>query len=210
MTTVIIFAMARLQKNSSLSRRQGKDKSPAGTKVPDIYKEMLAETVSSATDISNAGKIIKRRRVAGQIVTHDQDSDQLHGLTDDLNHHSSIPNDAEHVDMTPTRVSANQQTAYHDSEDSAESDLDWEEVDLKEGLDEDSSLSHVETQSGELNLVLGEENNKSREQGRSRKLPVTAAEKQMRLEIHKMHILCLLVHVHLRNHWCNGEEVQVR
>lgn len=196
--------MARAKETSKRGRNQAKDKSSASAIVPDVYKEMLVDTISSATQINDGGKIIKRRRVAGQIVMQGQ------GMADSSECGSSVPNGTEHMDISRNSEPANQQTAYNESEDSAESDLDWEEINLKRGLDEGFSSKHFENQTGELSLVLDEDSSRSRGLERSRRVPVTAAERQLRLETHKMHLLSLLVHIHLRNHWCNAEEVHVR
>lgn len=99
-----------------------------------------------------------------------------------------------------------EQTAYDESSDSIESDLDWEEVDLAQtAVQEDDS-----NQNGALDLVLGGNKPlKSPERMSRKRKPATTAERKLRLEIHKMHVLCLLAHVHLRNHWCNDEQVHV-
>lgn len=198
--------MARVKETSKSGRPQAKDKTSARVKVPDVYREMLADSVSSANQVNGEGKIIKRRRVAGKII--------MQGLgeapADSSDHESSALNGPEHVDLMQNRGSPTQQTAYKESENSAESDLDWEEVDLKESPDKDYSSTHLDNQTGELNLVLNEDSSGPQGQGRIRRVPVTAAERQLRLETHKMHLISLLVHIHLRNHWCNGEEVHVR
>ncbi|KAK3945638.1 Rad4-domain-containing protein, partial [Diplogelasinospora grovesii] len=41
-----------------------------------------------------------------------------------------------------------------------------------------------------------------------RRKPATREEKDRRVLIHKMHLLCLLAHVELRNRWCNDPRVQ--
>ncbi|KAF3761859.1 hypothetical protein M406DRAFT_12798, partial [Cryphonectria parasitica EP155] len=43
---------------------------------------------------------------------------------------------------------------------------------------------------------------------RNRKQPLTKEEKERRVHIHQMHVLCLLAHVEKRNHWCNDPFVQ--
>ncbi|KIH91251.1 xeroderma pigmentosum group C-complementing protein [Sporothrix brasiliensis 5110] len=42
----------------------------------------------------------------------------------------------------------------------------------------------------------------------SRKKPLSRAERMHRIEIHKMHLLCLLAHAAQRNRWCNSAKVQ--
>src|ERR1700753_872399 len=38
--------------------------------------------------------------------------------------------------------------------------------------------------------------------------PATPAEKKIRLDTHKLHVLCLLLHYFGRNHWCNDVTLQ--
>ena len=197
--------MARPKENSKRGRRQPRNKPSGHANVPDVYKEMLIDTISSATQINDEGKIIKRRRVAGQIVTHSQGKSD--GLDDD---DLSVPSGIDQLDELRNPKSAIQQTAYNDSKDSAESDLDWEEINLKESLDEGFSSKQFDDQTDELNIVLDGDGSKSQERERIRRAPVTAAERQLRFETHKIHLLSLLVHVHIRNHWCNDAKVHVR
>lgn len=195
--------MARFKETSKRGRNEAKDISSANAKVPDVYKEMLVDTISSATQINDAGKIVKRRRVAGRIITQGQ------GITDSLDEGSSLPSGTEHADASRNLEPAMRQTAYNESEDSAESDLDWEEVDLKKSVAEDFLPENLSNQADELNLVLDEDSSRSRGQQKIKRVPVTAAERQVRLETHKVHLLSLLVHIHLRNHWCNEGKVHV-
>jgi xeroderma pigmentosum group C-complementing protein len=41
-----------------------------------------------------------------------------------------------------------------------------------------------------------------------RRKPINRAEKDRRVEIHRLHLLCLLAHVARRNRWCNDPQVQ--
>ncbi|KKF97008.1 DNA repair protein rhp41 [Ceratocystis platani] len=43
---------------------------------------------------------------------------------------------------------------------------------------------------------------------KNKRKPLTKEQKQHRLEAHRMHILCLIWHCSLRNHWCNDPKVQ--
>jgi xeroderma pigmentosum group C-complementing protein len=198
--------MARAKGTTKTGRPKAKDETTARPKVPDVYKEMLADAVSSASQTNEEGKVIKRRRVAGRVITHDPGQPLIGKPIYD----SETPDDKEHVKVAQNHEPAAQQTAYHESEDSAESDLEWEEVNFGEGPTPDASSRHLDNQNGELSLVLTEDHRGSRGQARVRKAPVTAAERQLRLETHKMHLLSLLVHIFLRNYWCNWEDVHVR
>lgn len=100
------------------------------------------------------------------------------------------------------------QTIIDDSE-SDESDMDWEEVDLNQ-QNADAVLPPLTKAQAEetLQIEIGNDDTKNRP-ARARRKAATAAERAMRLHIHKMHVLCLLYNAHIRNAWCNDERVQV-
>ena len=103
-----------------------------------------------------------------------------------------------------------QQTIYDDDEDSGESDEDddWEDVNLAAPGEE--ARDKPQRNIGDLNLDFAVDDPGLDRPPIQRRKPLTAAERKLRLEVHKMHILTLLSHVHLKNHWCNDLEVQVR
>ncbi|CAD6563580.1 MAG: hypothetical protein ASARMPRED_000069 [Alectoria sarmentosa] len=169
--------------------------------VPDVYGEMLAEAVSSSPTRKNEDETpVKRRRVGGRIVTQSVDvnasqrserSISTKGDNDLLEQPKPTP---QHIEET-------------ESEDSADSDEDFEDVDLGSNVKQSDTSDHEMEEPGELNLVLFGDNQKTPKSAQVRRKPITSREKKLRLEIHKMHLCSLLVHVHLRNHWCNGEIV---
>lgn len=177
---------------------------PSQPGLPNIYTDMLADTVSSSNHVTEEGRTIKKRRIAGRMVSQDPDEEN-HFQSELSNDPDQVVVDGLDAELKPAR----QQTAYNESEDSAESDMDWEEVDLVHpSMQEDSPERDNEPQ-GELNLVLGQIDHEARKPARMNRKPITKEEKQLRLEIHKIHLLSLLFHVHLRNHWCNDKEVHV-
>jgi xeroderma pigmentosum group C-complementing protein len=92
------------------------------------------------------------------------------------------------------------QTMVRESDDDDDDDegMDFEDVDIG------SSTGPAEFK---LNLTSQMAASSPRRAANRRK-PMTQVEKERRLEIHKMHVLCLLSHVTRRNHWCNDKEVQ--
>ena len=173
--------------------------------MPDVYREMLADAVSSSpTKFNEEEKPIKRRRIRGRVV--EQGHDETTRYQSDQASTDAKDTDAEHSAFQ--FQAQRRQIAYADSDDSADSDVDWEEVDFKDTSKKE--LSEEDTvQNQELNLVLGGDNDATRGLSVPRRKPASAAEKKLRLEIHKMHLLSLLVHVHRRNHWCNDDKVHV-
>ena len=181
-------------------------KSSSRNALPDVYDEMLADAISSSsTRVDEEGPSVKRRRIRGRMVVQGNE-----GIDDNLTHDSDHTSTAavESDDM-PEVVSHHQQTAYNDSEESAESDVDWEEIDFGNNTEKKELRGDSDDGKKELKLVLDAEDPERRRQTVVRRKPATAEERRLRLEIHKMHLLSLIAHVHLRNHWCNDHEVQV-
>lgn len=97
-----------------------------------------------------------------------------------------------------------------DSDESDDSDEEWEDA-LADGdeTDEDEKTESVMPQVAGISITLGA--NKGAEptpKRRIRRRAITLVDKKKRLDIHKMHVLCLLYHVYRRNAWCNDLRVQ--
>ena len=192
--------MARTGRGTK-SKVAGKVK--ATNAVPDVYGDMLAEAVSSPTRKSEDGPPIKRRRVGGRIVIQNIDDNTSrppeHSITtvdgNDINDlfEESIPN-PQHIEQT-------------ESEDSADSDEDFEDVDLGSNVKRHDSSDGELEEPDDLNLVLATDNQKTSRSTQVRRRPITYVERNRRLEIHKVHLCSLFAHVHLRNYWCNDENV---
>lgn len=107
----------------------------------------------------------------------------------------------------PTTV----QTMYRDSdeedEDEEEEGLVFEDIDLSfPGLDAAAPVPEA-SRTIELDLSARAETTK-RQKTTERRKPINKSEKDRRVGIHKMHLLCLLAHVQRRNRWCNDAQVQ--
>jgi xeroderma pigmentosum group C-complementing protein len=90
------------------------------------------------------------------------------------------------------------QTVFDSSE--SEDDFNWEDVKLAE--------EEAETPIESLSIIVEPEKVTSSTKPKPRK-PLTNIERRLRLEVHKFHILCLLAHCSIRNHWCNHARLQV-
>lgn len=194
-----MFVMARTKRIS-----EGRRSRAAQDGVPPVYREMLADTVSSPTQLNDEGNTIKKRRIAGRMVTQNEEI----AKSPSPDQKSSAVNNTSLEGTTTNIEEIGQQTAYQDSEDSAESDMDWEEIDITDNPEQANTLEDDFAAAGELNIILGGDDANQHKRVLKRR-PVTSAEKKLRLEIHKMHLLTLLIHVHSRNHWCNDENVHV-
>lgn len=105
--------------------------------------------------------------------------------------------------ITPTM---HKQTVFDEfsvSDDGSEDD--FEDVDLEADAESDQrQIGDGEPLHLDLSRKPGPDIAPS---ARRRKL-VTAAERKIRLDVHKWHVLCLLGHLQRRNHWCDDEQVQ--
>ncbi|RHZ58523.1 putative DNA repair protein Rad4 [Aspergillus thermomutatus] len=161
--------------------------------IPEVYREMLAEAEFRSPDVSDADRPIKKRKVGAQRAT-----------TSDVVSVPQIPLPKEDQGQASRQI----QTVY-DEPTSEESDMEWEEVDLLQTPAQSIQIGPVTTRGDDESLQITLDNHEGkRRKVISRQKPLTAAEKKLRLDIHKVHVLCLLRHVQIRNLWCNDDELQ--
>ncbi|KAL2814471.1 hypothetical protein BJX63DRAFT_392362 [Aspergillus granulosus] len=173
---------------SRRSRRQADDE-----EVPEVYREMLAEAEAREDGLAESDRPRKRFKPAGQRAT----SARARAVED-------TTRDAVGTGGEATK---RPQIVYNSpSEESDESDIEWEEVDIQKAATPDS-VARVSGDDDEP-LQITFDNHGDQKRRILRRKPVTAAEKRIRLDVHKTHLLCLLCHVQRRNLWCNDEEVQ--
>ena len=166
--------------------------------VPTIYQEMLEEAaVSSRPPLKQEGRATKRRRVEEPppgLEKPELETTSLDTLEDVI----------EPV-LNPALPIRPQQTIYDDLASSDESDPGFEDVDLEPALelvDDDAENTKP------LQLDLSRPSGQAETAPVQRRRPATSAEKKLRLDVHKWHVLCLILHGHYRNRWCDNEEVQ--
>lgn len=176
--------------------------------VPDVYREMLADAVlSSPSRMGDEGKTVKRRRVGGRLVTRQAEEAGSYQSNHSIKAASGSDLDDLFEDVKPIQ----QQIIQTDSEDSADGDMDWEEVHLGNHVSQEGTPEPDKAEDEGLNLVLKGHGDKHKGAtfGRPKRKPMTAEDRKLRLDIHKLHLCCLMVHIYIRNHWCNDEKVYV-
>ncbi|EEP76448.1 predicted protein [Uncinocarpus reesii 1704] len=180
------------------TRQAGKgvgSEAPADDSIADIYRDMLVEAHPTINQLPNDVRATKRRRV-GERSTPASDP-------------QPVPQDpAVAVERT---VGKAPQTVYDiDASDESEVD-DWEDVEPPSVLpiqESSPSASANRQDDVELQITLEKPEVKDKQKASSRRKPVSGAEKRCRLDIHKLHLLCLLGHVQMRNSWCNDSKAQ--
>ncbi|KAJ4295409.1 hypothetical protein N0V90_007421 [Kalmusia sp. IMI 367209] len=118
---------------------------------------------------------------------------------------SPSPSPSAHDHRTTAGSSTRARQTIIDSDESDDSDMEWEDALAEGGDSEDGDAREI----GDISITFGDQDgepNKGKRQIRRR--AITAVDKKRRLDIHKVHIMCLLYHVHRRNTWCNDRVVQ--
>ena len=190
--------------------------------VPEIFQDLLSDAATSKAGEDEDGKPLKRRKVAGS-------TRRTASLTGDSSHHASAsrpePPPQSHIPPPASASGAAKPPqdgrvlqTIEDSDESDDSDMEWEDA-LGEGDDDDDDdddddgdnemANDAEPEVGDLSITIGGDGSKEKEPTKKvKRRGITSVDKKRRLDIHKMHVLCLLYHAHRRNAWCNDSRVQ--
>jgi xeroderma pigmentosum group C-complementing protein len=179
--------------------------------VPEVFQEMLADAAPTQSGVPE--RPLKKRRTGrhddalpavhvpspaqlAQPLEHDEENlefEDVPGLSKGKGVYegSSFSEEDE--------LHKNLQTAYRESGDESDESNDWDAFNFDTLPDEPS---------GDLELTLSLKPLIQRRNVTPRRKAVTKEDKALRLQIHKMHVLCLLSYMDRRNDWCNDYEVQ--
>ncbi|KAL2870905.1 putative DNA repair protein Rad4 [Aspergillus lucknowensis] len=190
---------ARLGTRGAARTQRRRRRDDSDEDIPKVYREMLAEAEARETGVRlslESNRPNKRFKPVGY-----RDASGPGGLT------QQAADDA--VEAGGDGEKKPQVVYDSPSGDSDESDMEWEEVDIIQkstppGLPS-GPISGIEDDTP-LQITLDKQPDQKRRVVRRK--PVTAAERKLRLDVHKTHLLCLMGHVQRRNLWCNDEEVQ--
>ncbi|KAF7619780.1 putative DNA repair protein Rad4 [Aspergillus flavus] len=181
---------ARSKKNGARGGRQSREQDD---EVPEVYREMLAEAEARDPGNLENDRPIKKRKVQGQSLASPAPS-------------QTTKQEDQHPSKQQENVNLQVQTVY-DSSSSDESEMEWEEVDILQAPAAPIQTAPAPGENETMQITLDPHQDQKRKVIRRRK-PITATEREMRLHVHKAHLLCLLSHAQLRNLWCNDEEIQ--
>ncbi|KAK6521037.1 hypothetical protein TWF506_001270 [Arthrobotrys conoides] len=108
----------------------------------------------------------------------------------------------------PSTPAQESESEYDDDDDEFGDDdeIEWETVDLS--TLKKNTPKPAPTSSEPLILTLTMPSEPSKSKSSTSKKPPTPAERKIRLEIHKLHLLCLISHLHLRSTFCNDPKSQ--
>ncbi|KAK0707452.1 hypothetical protein B0H67DRAFT_636328 [Lasiosphaeris hirsuta] len=111
-------------------------------------------------------------------------------------------------DRAPSKTHPSNVTekAHGDDTDDEDDDIEFEDVDIDPVASSSAVPAGEPTRELTLNLTVQKEDLASRRVARRK--AISSEEKERRVEVHKLHLLCLLAHVERRNEWCNDSDVQ--
>jgi xeroderma pigmentosum group C-complementing protein len=170
--------------------------------VPAVFREMLEDVTEVAESVEPSPS--KRRRRAGETtISLNSSRSATAAVTSDSNKRQDDTKSSEAIKEVPSL-----QTVVKRSDSSDESEVEWEEVELNAGEQSHDKAMNPEPDEP-LSITIGGDEAPKQHQKRKARRPLSLAEKKMRLDIHKVHIVFLLFHSFSRNHWCNDAQVQV-
>ena len=162
---------------------------------------MLDEAGVIGESSTTAERPLKRRRPAGENrdseIPRSGGASAAQGTAPDAGSSDDDDIEFEDVALPEPRI----QTAERDDSDDDE-DVQFEDVDFT------APLQEAESSETPLELNLSTQQQSTAKRAAERRKPITKEERGRRVDIHRVHLLCLLSHVSRRNHWCNDLQVQ--
>ncbi|KAL1388474.1 nucleotide excision repair complex XPC-HR23B, subunit XPC/DPB11 [Phyllosticta capitalensis] len=172
-----------------VSTRATRQKAATKDEIPSVYMDMLSGEGSSHDD--EGTRPLKKRKIA---ESKNEEAAPVSQTDEDVAGPESEPQ-------------PQLQTVIDDSESDSDG-MDWEDVDIGDNADYLLKAPDQQEQTETLEINVGDSSSAQPTLARARRKALTAAEKRSRVQLHKMHLLCLLFNSHIRNAWCNDEKVQ--
>lgn len=188
-------------------RGKAKGKAKSSAAPSEIYQEMLAEALP--LQMESLERPLKRRKIGprGHAISSLAKAkvEQIEAEDDDeAVEFEDVPLPAQFGSDEDSDSSQRPQQTIYRSEDSDSDSADEFDAGI---FDTTHEASAAPQPSGDLELTLKARPSPPKK-ATARRKAVTKAEKALRLQTHKMHVLCLLAYVERRNAWCSDESVQ--
>lgn len=194
----------RSTRQSASRQREDEDE------VPDVFRDMLVEAYNnSPDDFAPDPRPAKRRKVTNNLVERSENSKHLEAVNSPSSPQRVIPSAT--PSPIPTPVRAPQVIISNDfSDEDDDSDVSFEDVNIsRQGTpNSDDEGSSRQVKSLQINLSASTDVKQGKQPMRAKIKPLTKAERHHRLNVHKWHFLCLLLHMQTVNRWCDDESVQ--
>ncbi|KIW62528.1 hypothetical protein PV04_10696 [Phialophora macrospora] len=177
-----------------VARRAPRHRGRAELEIGGVYGEMIAEALAEEHAEASNPRPSKRRKTSEEPSSKIELDINLFDEPPDLGSPAA-------AEPEPTRL---QQVTLTEFDTATESDAEFEDVDL-EPLAEEAKYDEKPDEKP-LELNLSKVSTPAR--ATAKRKPVSAAEKRLRLDVHKAHLVMLLANLKCRNQWCNSESVQ--
>ncbi|KAH6681217.1 DNA repair protein rhp41 [Plectosphaerella plurivora] len=180
-------------------KRKAPRRTAAASALPGIYEDMLAEAGASPEAAPSHGRPPKRMKPGEKSKAPAKEPEIPKVPASD-----SEDEDIEFEDVHIPAPSVQTTILGSDDEDTEDEDIEFEDVDLAPARPTmDNALASATI---ELNLTA----HKTSVAGKQpeRRKPLSRVEKEKRVNVHKAHLLCLLIQCARRNRWCNDEKAQ--
>ncbi|KAK0629011.1 hypothetical protein B0T17DRAFT_588968 [Bombardia bombarda] len=169
--------------------------------VPAKYRELLAEVKK---EVANQDPGLKerpgKRKRPGERTASQAPKPLLR-----LNSEDDDDSDEDIQFEDVVLPSATIQTAISETDDDTDDDNGiFEDVQIQSAAPRGGQSSNMELT---LDLTAQQALMEPRRAAENRRKVVSKEEKERRIQVHKMHLLCLLSHVEQRNRWCNDPKV---
>ncbi|KAJ4338985.1 hypothetical protein N0V95_007905 [Ascochyta clinopodiicola] len=214
----------------SLRKKDTKEEEDDG--LPDVLREMLHEDrVAKRAAEEEDKKLLKKRKTAHTQRTSSPAPpvQAVEAVVEPANKPTTtratkpappslpptlLPYEPPQQNAPPLQAGRVRQTVEDSDESDDDSDMEWEDAlgdggDGEDSDDDDNTHAKAAPEIGDVSITIG--GRKSDEVSTKKKVrrrAITSVDRKRRLDIHKMHVLCLLYHVHRRNAWCNDARVQ--
>ncbi|KAK1773211.1 hypothetical protein QBC45DRAFT_101564 [Copromyces sp. CBS 386.78] len=204
---------SRTTRASTASRRAASARSA----VPDVYREMVSEArrmvvTEDAPEVTTPERPLKRRRPGERPTPKAETKPVAQTVIPEpmkTGHENEEEDDDDDEDLEFEDVELPQptvQTITRDSDDEDDEELELEGIVFdSQGAFSSAIAGHVQL---DLNLSAQKAAMTPQRRAIERRKALSKSEKEIRREIHKVHLLCLLAHVERRNKWCNSPKVQ--
>ncbi|KAF8243203.1 Rad4-domain-containing protein [Wilcoxina mikolae CBS 423.85] len=171
--------------------------------VPEVFREMLVEDskrgwTSGSSDNDAVERAQKRRKGKEKeaIVVSDEDEAVKRG-------------NAQLIPVNQDPLQDGDDDGGEESADDSDDDIAWEDVDLSAKPINMQDIMQAQElpppKPARLELILDDPATRKTAEPRRK---ITAVERRIRLETHKLHLICLLYHVYIRSRWCNNSELK--
>jgi xeroderma pigmentosum group C-complementing protein len=170
--------------------------------IQSVYKEMLRDDAgdTAASTVDDGSRPRKRPRRAGERMQRAPETEETR---------QRLAQPIVEVESSPPPPQKPQQIIVDDSE----SDLEFEDIEFGGNSTADDDEALPEPMKGHeegFSVLVKQAGQNTPARAERKRRQVTWAGREVRLAIHKVHILYLLYHVFYRNHWCSDDVVRVR